>query len=130
MRLANADDAASDELRAMVSRFASLVVDWHLSDMRVDELLAVEAGRARRLLEGRSLPGRDAETRMRRALDLDALLAAALGSADVCRAWLVRPNPAILGHRTPLDVICDRSDGMRAMRDALREEALQSPVSR
>lgn len=122
--------APEHELRAMVARFAAVAMDWGLPDWRLEDLLVVGPGTARTLVEGRSLPGRDAETRMRRAVELDALLAAALGSGAERREWLVIPNPAILGGRTPLDVICDRSGGLRAMRDALREEALQSRVAR
>lgn len=122
--------SAIDELRAMVARFAAVVMDWGLSDRRLEGLLAVVPGAARMLVEGRLAPDCDAETRMRRVLELDALLAAALGSDAECREWLVTPNPAILGVRTPLDVICDRSTGLRAMRDVLREEALQPRVAR
>ena len=123
-------DASTAELRAMVDRFATLAFDWRLADAEVEALLATEVGSWPALRGFAAVPDVEAETRMRRSIEVAGILRCAVGDDAACREWLRAPHAGIVGRRRPLDVMCDRGVGLRALRDRLRDETMQARVGR
>lgn len=113
------------EYRGMLARFQAIVLDWRLTTCETAALLRLPPDACMRLGRVETVSV-DTETQMRRVIDVAGLVGDLLGDAGDCAEWLRRPNPGIIGRLLPLDVMCDGGDGLRLLRDALREEAAES----
>jgi uncharacterized protein (DUF2384 family) len=114
--------------RVVRDGFDSLIQNWELSSYEIATLLGLASYSLDLLPNEVGSLSAESETRMRCILEIDQLLQALLGDRDDCRTWLRRPNPGILGHRTPVKMMSDGAIGLRRVRDALQKEAALAGV--
>lgn len=122
--LSRVDDASAVEYAAILEAF-----EWALDVMGIlpEERASLVRSAARPGLR-RSRSDAAVETMVRRLVDIATDLQAMLGDEDEIREWLRSVNPGLWTtspvpvRTSPLRVMLDHEDGIRAIRDQLADE--------
>lgn len=119
--------ASAIELRAMIARFASKVVEWRLDDSMVDRLLCAPPGywRDAKTEWPPRIPLRACERRMRQVLDI-ADAQGRLGCVEDPAAWLQKPNPGLDG-QSPLAAVGLHPAALAYVREKLSADVRLQP---